>query len=673
MFSRQSSILQLGKESDFYLVNKNWVASHAESLGVKTVQSLKYETSIKEVVQLMEDSKSNYFSDLRDSVREIYESIFRDELKHTIHQEVEKGICLEADKSFLSLEMMRSIYLKNHAEELKNGILHLILKDTTDENLKSYLDSLDSILIDRGSYFRMILEDLILHYAPLDDGGISTRQDFYGNSVNDLEPLYSHSFLLRNRVALTDSKQKELKEKHHLLADAIRKLPIPSTDIFSGDGIVLAAGSKHLTGALNIIVQLREMGAKLPVEVVMDSKEDYNKQLCEDTLPMLNGRCLIVEEVLGSDVYNSLKLQDFQNKVLALLVSTFDNTIFLDSDSFPIKNVDTLLDCEPFKKTKFVMWRDMWHKSTSPLFYDIIGLRAGELTKRAGLANEEPFSLYLEKNIATRVLYHDLDGLPSFHTVESGQMVFSKREHFRSLILSFYYNYYGPMFFYALIYQGNFGAGDKDTFVPALHVMNEPYYITEFEAMFCGIWSPLEDVEDVVVLDESTMVQRDPQEASMHYELWQDWLVKNQLDKRLNLFQTGEYTSDLRAKFLSEVTENGGKEPSAFFLHVHNPKINSFSNEITFTKKYDFKSRYLRNIGDFDDLLGSRDWELRFQSINAWVTCLGLNDKTYWSKYDLDQENICKKTLEYIQILKESSNDREAAHLTMFPEWRPQP
>lgn len=668
---RQSTIWRLNSDSEYYLVNKNWVVLHAESLGIKAVQTLKYETSVDEVVQLMKESRTNYFSDLQESVKQRYESIFKDELKASVEKEMKDGICLETDKTFLSLETLRSKYLQKYGDKLKNGILNLILKDSTDTNVKNYLDSLDSVLIDRGSYFKMILEDIIIKHGPLDNGGITSRIDFYGNSVNDVSPLYSYSFLLTDRVVLSNSKMEELKEKHQLVVDAIRKLPIPSTDIFQGEGIVLAASSKHLTGALNIIVQLREMGSKLPVEVVMDSKKDYNKKLCEETLPMLNGKCLIIEEVLGTEVFNSLKLEDFQYKVLALLVSTFDNTIFLDSDSFPIKNVDTLLESEPFKKTKFIMWRDMWHKSTSPLFYDILGLKVGELTKRAGLSNEESFSHYLSQDRSTRVLYHDFDGLPSYHTVESGQMVFSKREHLRSLILSFYYNYYGPMFFYELIYQGNFGIGDKDTFVPALFVMNEPHYITEYETLFSGIRTPLKEVEGEMHLDESTMVQCDPQEAAIHHELWQEWLGRNKLDRRLNLFQSGDYTRGLRAKFLALLAENGKSEPSAFFLHVHNPKINSFSNELTTAKKYDFKSRYLRNIGDLDELLGVRDWELRFQSINGWVTCVGLDDKKLWSQYELDQEEICKKTLEYVRVLKESSNDVNAAQLKMFPEWLP--
>ncbi|RKP31825.1 nucleotide-diphospho-sugar transferase [Metschnikowia bicuspidata] len=527
---------------------------------------------------------------------------------------------------------------------------------------------MQSVKTERSKYFQNIFKDIILRYGPQDNGGLKAGNGFYGQSANNHSFLYSKQFLTKDRVMASKEKVAELKHKHKLLVEAIRKIPIPSLDLFKGDGIVLAASPQHFTGALNIVVQVREMGSKLPVEIIMDSKMDYNKQLCEDTLPRLNGRCLIIEEVIGLEAFYKRKLDGFQYKALAILVSSFDNTIFLDSDSFPIKNVDTLLESNSFQKTKFLLWRDFWHKSTSPLFYEIAGIKTGEIAHRHGLLNEKPFSLYMAKNVDTEVLFHDLDGLPSMYTVESGQMVFSKREHFRSLVLASYYNYYGAMYYYELIYQGNFGAGDKDTFVPALHIMKEPYTITEYPALSGGNKIPA-DNDDGFEIDETTIVQVDPDEAASHQEKWREWLRKQGMDKRLNLCQQGMFTRKLRTQFYLTVEGSDGKMPTAFFLHVHNPKINSFANENPKLRQYDFKHRFIRAIGDFQDLMGPVDWELKFHSINAWITCVGLNDKYFWAQHDLKLDEICKKTKDYVEVLKESSNDESAAHLKSIQNW----
>lgn len=661
-------IWQLIDGSDFYLVNKNWVLSHAEDLGVSAIKSLKFDTSVDMVVDLLQYSKKPYFEELRQAVIEKYESVWKILLKSELQAQVTNGICAEADASFESIELVQSKYLQNNKQKIKMGILQNIAQSSQNGPLENLLQSQSGFGVDKGLYFRTLFQETILDHLPTVEG-VYDGKPCYGSAVNDLSPLYSKDFLLTGRTKVTDRAFDDLKAKHSALVKTLRKLSIPSLSIFQGSGILIAASPKHFTGALNIIVQAREMGSKLPVELVMDRLSDYNKELCEETIPLLNGKCIIIEQVLGTDFYQTLKLEDFQNKVLAQLISSFDHTIFLDSDSFPIKNIDTLFESEPYLRTKFVLWRDMWHKSTSPVFYDIIGLKEGEVVQASGLLEESDFASYAAKNKESEVMYHDLDGIPSIYTVESGQMVYSKREHFRSMLLAFYYNYYGPSHYYKLIYQGGFGVGDKDTFVPALHVMSEPYYLTEFQVTFAGIKKQKEGAEGTYLV-ESTMVQRDPEEAAIVHQQWKEWLAEQGLDTRLNFAQNTDFMNGLRVKF--EELQNGKKRlarPSAMFLHVHNPKINSLNNELTPTLRYDYKSRYLRGIGDFDDILGPKDWELKFQSINAWVTCEGLTGKEFWGNFHLSQEEICEKSKDYLHILKQDSNDVLAGALLVIPDW----
>lgn len=662
-------IWKLNEDAPYYLVDQNWIDEYAKSFGVEQIKALKFDTSVKEVVTQMQNSKENFYRELQLAVRGKFTEIFKKELRKEVAEEVRNGVCLESDYSYESLEVVRSQYLLQNGEKIKNGILKELFKDNEDDEFKAVVNRLDSFQIDKGSYFRLLITDVILKNGPESEGGIDSGLSFYGSAANSDSPRFSKEHLLEGRVKLSDPVFHELKRTHTSLVEAVRRLGVPHMDLFHGSGILLACGPEHINGAMNIIVQLRELGSKLPVELILDRNVDYNAQVCEELMPKLNGKCLIMEELLGTDFYESLKIQEFQSKVLAQLVSSFDHTIFLDSDSFPIVNVDEIFDTEQYLSTKFIIWRDMWKKTTSPLYYDIAGFRPGEVVRGYGLEENVPFSEYCQKNKDTEVEFHDLDGLPPVATVESGQMVYSKREHFRVFVLAFYYNFYGPSYYYDLLYQGAFGTGDKDTYEPGLHILKEPYYLTEFPVTFGGVKVPNENGEGTYIA-ETTLIQRDFVKSFEHYRQWQEWLAENGHDTRLNLFQRLDFIDPLREAFTKSQEEKGRpKEPPAMFLHVHSPKINALANEVSTKLKYDYESRYLRDIGDFDDIMGSTDWELKFQSINAWVTCEGITDHNYWGRHELDQAAVCEKARGYVAKLKESSNDLGAAHLKTCGGW----
>lgn len=59
---------------------------------------------------------------------------------------------------------------------------------------------------------------------------------------------------------------------------------------------------------------------------------------------------------------------------------------------------------------------------------------------------------------------------------ESGQLLLSKSKHASTLLLSLYYNYYGPSHYYKLLSQGSVGQGDKETYLAAAMSMNASFY-----------------------------------------------------------------------------------------------------------------------------------------------------------------------------------------------------
>lgn len=208
-------------------------------------------------------------------------------------------------------------------------------------------------------------------------------------------------------------------------------------------GIVMTAGKKHLGMAITAVRMLRQVGSELPVELFLDSWADYDAGICKKVLQSLNARCVVLSEIWNTTQKLGTLLK-YQYKVFALLLSSFEEVVFLDADAFPAHNPDTLLDQDPYKSTGLVMWPDYWISTSSHYFYDITGTALPPLDFR--------------------------------RASESGIILYSKRLHAESLLLAAYYNYFGPDFYYPLLSQGGPGEGDKETFLHAALVMNEPFY-----------------------------------------------------------------------------------------------------------------------------------------------------------------------------------------------------
>ena len=205
----------------------------------------------------------------------------------------------------------------------------------------------------------------------------------------------------------------------------------------------MTAGGLYFGVAITSVRMLRRAGSILPVEVFLDSWNDYDISSCERILPALNARCIVMSEVWNKTPKFG-KLNKNQYKVFALLFSSFEEVLFLDADAFPAHNPDVLFDVEPFKSTGLITWPDFWVSTTSHYFYEIAGIETPSLDTR--------------------------------RSSESGIMLYNKRRHANSLLLATYYNYYGPAHYYSLLSQGAAGEGDKETFLHAAMALGEPFY-----------------------------------------------------------------------------------------------------------------------------------------------------------------------------------------------------
>lgn len=229
-----------------------------------------------------------------------------------------------------------------------------------------------------------------------------------------------------------------------------------SRELFSGTGIVTVAGGPHFAPAIISIRMLRKV-TTLPVQVFLQSRSEYEPELCNRVLRALNAECFILSDFFPQD--SPIKPTAYQLKSLALLFSSFETIMYIDSDSFPVRDPSEMLSTEPFTSTGLLTWPDYWIATEDATFYTI-----------AGLPTFPP-------------------SLPARST-ESGELLLRKSTHLSSLLLACYYNIYGPSHYYPLLSQGALGDGDKETFLAAATVLGLPSYRVKEHVGTLGYFTP---------------------------------------------------------------------------------------------------------------------------------------------------------------------------------------
>ncbi|KAK4946833.1 mannosyltransferase [Elasticomyces elasticus] len=245
-----------------------------------------------------------------------------------------------------------------------------------------------------------------------------------------------------------------MREAHTNFINDLRKTP-PKMPYEPGTrGIVMTAGFNQLPVMVISIRMLRRTWSLLPVEVLLADPSDYDEEICDNVLPTLNAKCLVLSDIFQA-AETGVSIDKYQYKIMAVLFSSFEEVLLLDSDAFPVYNPLTLFEQEPFKSTGMIVWPDFWYASESPYYFEIA---------KTG----------------------DIPLLSSRACVESGQLMYSKSKHSMSIMLAAYYNLYGPTYYYPLLSQGAPGQGDKETFAWAAAALNEEFYPVREHVMALG-------------------------------------------------------------------------------------------------------------------------------------------------------------------------------------------
>lgn len=334
---------------------------------------------------------------------------------------------------------------------------------------------------------------------------------------------------------------------------ALENLPDKAPDgLYLGTGIAYVGGGKFNWMVLLSIRKLRATGCQLPVEIFIPSLEEFELELCSAVFPLLNARCVHIPTALYKDKKDAtFKFGGYQYKCLAMLLSSFENVLFLDSDNIPARAPDAIFKNEPYISKGWIVWPDYWHRTTSPDYYAIAGV---EISKTQVLPkyHEKPGEAVDQDQPGEdfdwlNYQYHERAGAIPDPSSESGQLVINKKTHMKTLLLALYYNLYGPDYYYPLFSQGGSGEGDKETFLAAAVVTNKPYYqIMRFVGALGNIRNG--------AFNGNGMGQHDPVQD---YK-WS--MERRRLRKQLK-------GADFQAA-ASQI-----KEPGLLFIHANHPKL----------------------------------------------------------------------------------------------------
>jgi alpha 1,2-mannosyltransferase len=194
-------------------------------------------------------------------------------------------------------------------------------------------------------------------------------------------------------VPITPPQVEQMRLAHQNFVEGISNLTLPYKS--GSRGIVSTAGGTHLPIFIVSLRMLRRSGSVLPVELFLRADEARgDNYLCQELLPSLNARCVILDDFFPTGL---IKLEKYQYKIFSVLFSSFEDVLLLDADNFPVHNVDHAFKTEPFTSTGLVTWPDFWISSASEKFYKIQGKPCPLTTVRA--------------------------------STESGQVIVSKRTH----------------------------------------------------------------------------------------------------------------------------------------------------------------------------------------------------------------------------------------------------
>ena len=230
------------------------------------------------------------------------------------------------------------------------------------------------------------LEATFKAYAPVPE---TLPHEPFGNNAD-----FPSVEMIKNHTYISEEDGITTRDKH---IKVTKELPEYPAGAFHGRGIIMLAGGRYNGYAATGLGMIRETGSTLPVEVWMKDETEEKKGWCKEL-----AREGMVCRRLSDYIDVKFLKNGYQFKILTMLFSSFEESLFLDADNVPVRNPDQVFESKSFIDTGAVLWPDYWQHSGMPILPFVIGL-----------TDEASELLRPEK------------------TVESGQIVWDKKRHWK--------------------------------------------------------------------------------------------------------------------------------------------------------------------------------------------------------------------------------------------------
>lgn len=445
------------------------------------------------------------------------------------------------------------------------------------------------------------------------------------------KPMYTEKYL-EGFLQLDKSQLDAMTASHKYVFD---RLPNQAPKgLYANDGIVYVGGGRFNWLTLLSVRAMRAAGCQLPVEILIPTLEEYELELCSRIFPAMNAKCILLSSSLyGDEKHLDLTFKGYQYKSLAILLSSFENVLLMDSDNLPTYSPEHLFNSEPFVSSGLVVWPDFWQRSTSPDYFRIAGV---EISKTKLLDKySESYGGYLPQKVTDpldwlNAPYHEREGAIPNPSSESGQLMISKKTHMKEILLALYYNLYGPGYYYPLFSQGAQGEGDKETFLAATVVTKGKYYQV---GRFLAALGNFRDNQ----FNGKAMGQFDPTEDL-------EW----NLQKKKILNTMGEEEA--------KETISKLKGPRIIFVHANFPKLDPWELFKLHQTSDEEGNRY-RLYGNNMRRSAGTDFELNTWNHMQVLLCdMHLNLEHF---KDVNRKQLCKEVEEQIEFLINSQDQLE--------------
>ncbi|KAJ8329761.1 hypothetical protein O5D80_001961 [Batrachochytrium dendrobatidis] len=221
-----------------------------------------------------------------------------------------------------------------------------------------------------------------------------------------------------------------------------------------GRGIVMTTGSKYALVAQHSITMLNFIGNQLPIEIIYCGEDDLGQKE-RDALTSLHRVTLVdMQSVLGLKKCS----KGWENKPLAVLASSFQQVILMDTDALFFQHPETLFETKAYKETGALFFRDR------TLGFGTYGHGPGLTDLINTLA--EPFKenlIFNTSRVMAKVSSDELD---------SGVVVWDKTRSMPAILLTCALN---SMPYMDLIYSKTYG--DKETYWLSHEALQIPFTV----------------------------------------------------------------------------------------------------------------------------------------------------------------------------------------------------